>query len=56
MTAGRWDRQESKGMHVFKYIFGLGFKKVGWKNFQQTSGLENPFVSTDTVLPADILT
>lgn len=43
-------------MLVFKYIFGLGFKTGGRKNFQQTSGLENPFVSLDTVLPADILT
>lgn len=43
-------------MLVFKYIFGLGFKTEDRKNFQQTSGLENPFVSPDTVLPADILT
>lgn len=54
----RWvrDRQESKATLVFKYIFGLGFKTEGWKNFQQTNGLENPFVSPDTVLPADIPT
>lgn len=56
LSVGGWDRQESQGMLVFKYIFGLGFKTGGWKNFQQTSGLENPFVSLDTVLPADILT
>ena len=51
-----WDRQESTTTLVFKYIFGLGFKTGGWKNFKQTSGLENPFVRPDTVLPADILT
>lgn len=50
------DRQESEGTPAFKYVFGRGFKSGGWKNFQQTSGLENPFVSLDTVLPADILT
>lgn len=50
------DRQESEGTLAFKYVFGRGFKRGGWKNFQQTSGLENPFVSLDTVLPADILT
>lgn len=54
-TVGR-GRRESKDMFVFKYIFGSGFKTVGLKNFQQTTGLENPFVSADTVLPADILT
>lgn len=50
------DRQESEGALAFKYVFGRRFKRGGWKNFQQTSGLENPFVSLDTVLPADILT
>lgn len=54
LSAGGWDRQESKRMLVFKYIFGSGFKTEGWKNFQQTRGLENPFVSLDTMLPADI--
>lgn len=51
---GETDRS-LKGMLVFKYIFGLLFKTGGWKNFQQTSGLGNPFVSPDTVLPADIV-